>query len=90
MLEKFANGGLGLYFTSLGFVFNGGVILRKHDLGEEFRSLNSFICLRISWFVDDKGNGVEVRREDGEDGTGKGFSLQQTEATFTEGCWKFK
>ncbi len=40
MLEKFSNAGLDLYFTSRGLDFNGGVVLRKDDLGEEFRSLN--------------------------------------------------
>ena len=37
-----------------------------------------------------KGNGVELRKMDGEDGTGKGFSLQQTWSAWIEGVWKLK
>ena len=50
MLEKLDIAGLppvDLYLTSLGLGFTGGVILRKDNLGEEFRSLNSFICCRM-------------------------------------------
>ena len=83
MLEKFSSGGPGLNLLSLGFGLTGGIGLRKIALGDEFRSLNSFICWRISWLVDFRGNGVEVRNEVGEGTTGKGFSLQHTEFTFT-------
>ena len=87
MLEKFVVTGLPvveLYFTSFGLLFKGvGLLI---NLGEEFRSLRSFICCRSMLLFDDgKGNGVVVRNKDGEDGIGKGFSLQQTESTFIEG-----
>ena len=44
----------------------------------------------MSWLVVVKGKGVDVRWDDGEDNTGKGFSLQQTEFTLIDGCWKVK
>ena len=90
MLEKLSNAGFDLYFTSRGLDFNGGVILRKDDLGEEFRSLNWWICWRMSLLAVGTGKGFDVRRDDGEDNTGKGFSLQQTESILIDGCWKFK
>ena len=86
MLEKFSSGGPCLNLLSLGFGLTGVMTFRKTGLGEEFRSLNSFICWRISWLVDFKGNGVVVSEEGGIDNTGKGFSLQQTEFIFTLVC----
>ena len=51
MLEKLDTAGLApvdLYLMSRGVGFIGGILSRIDSLGEEFRSLNSFICCLIS------------------------------------------
>lgn len=93
MLEKFSIEGPGFNLSrllSLGYGLIGGVTFRITGLGDEFRSLNSLICFRISWLADFKGNGVEVRKTGEDDIFGKGFSLQQTLFMFTLVCCKCK
>ena len=72
-----------LYFTVLGVGFSGATILGIKVFGEELRSRSSFNWLRRFWLVEDEEFGCddeEARVNKGEVGTGKGFSLQQTES----------
>ena len=72
-----------LYFTVLGVGFSGATILGIKVFGEELRSRSSFNWLRRFWLVEDEEFGCdeeEARVNKGDVGTGKGFSLQQTES----------
>ena len=88
MQEKFVDSSglpppVDLYFTVLGVGFSGATILGTKVFGEELRSRSSFNWLRRFWLVEDEEFGCdeeEARVNKGEVGTGKGFSLQQTES----------
>ena len=88
MQEKFVDSSglpppVDLYFTVLGVGFSGATILGIKVFGEELRSRSSFNWLRRFWLVEDEEFGcdeAEARINKGEVGTGKGFSLQQTES----------
>ena len=88
MQEKFVDSSglpppVDLYFTVLGVGFSGATILGIKVFGDELRSRSSFNWLRRFWLVEDEEFGcdeAEARINKGEVGTGKGFSLQQTES----------